>query len=511
MKQFTLVLFILLISGLTLVNAQIQDETVSFDSVFTFHFDTNDPDNLNSYFVKEIARYNFLNLYTTQYTLSYSLDLSIKKSTDGTILIEPTLRQGKMNGEVYYEKFDLSEVLMPTTYDFSLLMNTHSSSQTFKFTNLDFGNNTHLPLNDSREDPFQNADFKITDVSFHYDELDKETFQNRINIIHQFLGFYELLDFNLQKSKTIDPENPDSLLLTFFKIYDLKRFKEILELDEITIQLPESYEENFRENRRSLNSNLRRLETLFTQNADTLKIAISDKDLVAASQAIINLQYDYLSLMKISNHLFEPVFLKVTNFFSSPNDWAAQEMEMQETLLKKTPPEVALQKIQDFSKILYNQYIIEADTLISNEKFVEAALMVENATTLCEIKPETGCEILTFNKTAQTKYGIFDAYLRVAESAMEKGILDYAQKYVLLAKDFQSQNSDIILSSGPVEKSLEELAWKYFQNARELFDDENYGEAFDGFASAREIYDMIEISTYNDLIDKQMKKCIFDN
>jgi len=355
------------------------------------------------------------------------------------------------------------------------------------------------------------VDFKITDVSFHYEESDKITFQNRINSIHQFLGFYELLDFNLQKSIHLDPENPDSLLSTFFKIYDLKRFNEILALNEITIEIPASYYQNFRENLRGFNSNLRRLETLFTQNADTLEIVVSNDDLQAATKTIINLQYNYLSLMNNSNHLFEPVFLMVTNFYVSPDDWAMQEIDLRNALFAKVPLEIANQTIQDFGRMLYNQYITEADTLITYEKFVAAALMVENATTLCKINPETDCEILTFNKTAQTKYGIFDAYLRVASSAMEKGILDYALKYLLLAKEFQSQNCNILLSSGPVENSLEKLAWKYFENARELCEAENYGEAFDRFASARELYDMIEINTYNDLIDKQMKKCIFDN
>jgi len=511
LNRKTIAIFILLISGFATANAQLQGGAISIDSVFTFRYDADDPENMNSYFVKEIARYNFLNLYNTRYTLSYSLELSIKKSPEGIFLIDPTLKQGKVKGDVYYEKFDLAEVLMPSTYDFSLLVNTHSASQTFKFTNLDFGNNMPLRLNDLQEDPFQNVEFNIRDVYFRYDDVDKETFQNRINKIHQFLGYYELLDFNLQKSKNLDPENSDSLLANFFKIYDLKRFKEILENNEIAIQIPVAYEQNFREKLRGLNSNLRRLETLFTQNTDTLEIVISNKDLVEASQTIINLQYNYLVLMKNSNHLFEPVFLKVTNFFGSPDGWVLQEIEMRKILFKKVTPEITNQTIQDFSRILYSQYITEADTLISIEKYVEASLMVENATTLCNIKPETGCEILTFNKTAQTKYGIFDAYLRIASSAMEKGMLDYAQKYIFMARDFQSQNSNIILSPGLVEKSLEKLAWKYFQNARELFDDEKYGEAFIDFLRVQELYDMIEINTYNDLIYKQMKKCIIRN
>lgn len=513
MNRSTFLIFILLISGLNAANAQLRGDGISVDSVFTFRYDADDPENINSYFVKEIARYNFLNLYNTQYTLSYSLKLSITKTPEGIYMIEPTIKRGKMSGDISYENFDLAEVLRPTAYDFSLWIGTNSASQTFEFNNLDVGFNEPLPLNNLNvdPDPFQNVDFKISDLSFHYKEVDKTTFQSRINSIHQFLGFYELLNFNLQKSINLDPENPDSLLSTFFKIYDLKRFNEILALDEITIEIPDTYDQIYRENLRGLNSNLRRLETLFSQNADTLDIVVSNDDLHAAAQTIINLQYDYLSLMNTSNHLFELVFLKVTNFYSSPDDWAIQEIDLRKTLFGKVPVEIANQTIQHFGRMLYNQYITEADTLICNEKFVAAALMVGNATTLCNINPETDCEILTFNKTAQTKYGIFDAYLRVASSAMEKGILDYALKYLLLAKDFQSQNSNIILSSGPVEALMEKLAWKYFENARELCEAENYGEAFDRFASARELYDMIEINTYNDLIDKQMKKCIFDN
>jgi len=184
---------------------------------------------------------------------------------------------------------------------------------------------------------------------------------------------------------------------------------------------------------------------------------------------------------------------------------------MQKSLFKNSPHEIASQTMHGFARKLYQQYIIEVDTLISKEKFVKAALMVAHATTLCKINPEFNCDILTFNKTAQTKYGVFDAYLRVAKSAMEMGKLDYAQKYVILAKDFQSQNNGIILSSGPVDSAMKDLAWKYFEQAREFFTIENYEDAYNGFANARELYDMIEVDTYNDLIEKQMRKCIFEN
>ena len=137
--------------------------------------------------------------------------------------------------------------------------------------------------------------------------------------------------------------------------------------------------------------------------------------------------------------------------------------------------------------------------------------MITGAKTLCEIYPDTDCEILTFNKEAQAKYGIYDSYLHVAKTAMNKNMPALARKYLDLAHKFQHLNKTLILSCNVVEQLLDELAWKFFENAKQFYDIGNYAEALEAYANALEIYDIIDVNTYNDLIEKQMKNCIIKN
>ncbi|MCF8367332.1 MAG: hypothetical protein K9H16_16205, partial [Bacteroidales bacterium] len=199
------------------------------------------------------------------------------------------------------------------------------------------------------------------------------------------------------------------------------------------------------------------------------------------------------------------------NFFPSINNWTPYEESLRKLIQKETTTEFADQAIKSFCKTLYINYINEADSLISDEKYSEADLMIKNASTFCNLNPDKQCEILTFNKLAQAKYGIFDAYLQVALSAMEMGKLEFAQNYLRLAMEFQIANSNIIISSTTVEQYYEELAWAYFEAAKDFYNLENFREAFDAYVNARQIYDLIEIDTYDELIDKQIKRCFINN
>lgn len=90
------------------------------NSVYAFKFGVDDVRSLNNYFVKEMARYNYLNLYKIQYTLNYELEVNISEKPGGYYEIESNISRNQMEGDIYYEKFDLSDVLMPSGYSFEI-------------------------------------------------------------------------------------------------------------------------------------------------------------------------------------------------------------------------------------------------------------------------------------------------------------------------------------------------------------------------------------------------------
>lgn len=511
LKYLKSLFLILLLLRICNTEAQVPMQKATLDSVFVFRFDPSNPDDLNSFFVKELVRFNYLNLYKTNYALNYSFEVSIVVNPAGDCLIIPEFKKLQLVGDVFYLNFDLSDVLMPSAFDFNLKFKGDTSTYIFHKSISDTGKPEPFIADNISADTYKTTEIEISKLSFHYDEGDKQVFFDRINAIHSFAGFYELLEFNLQKSTKINPETKDSLLSVFFEISDLIRFNTILEKNEITFDLPEFYSAHFYENQRKLNSNLRRLQTLFGQNADTLPRGMTTQEMDAAAKTIIAMQKKYMSRMKSSNHLFEPVYLLVANFYSTPDDWAMQEKSLRKLLPSQSSAEFEDQEIKSLCKTLYTNFINEADSLIAKEKYIEAALMIENATTFCKLYPDNQCEILTFNKQAQAKYGIYDSYLQVAFSAMEMGKLDFAQKYIFMARDFQMANSNTIISAAKIDQYLEKLAWSFFESARDFYDLNDYQQAYKDYVNAREIYDLIEINTYDELIDKQIKRCFINN
>lgn len=509
--QRNIFLTILIVFLSITLNAQFTGDSISEELMVEFRIDTLNSESQGSYFITEIARYNYLNLYNTHYNLRFAHECSIIKTPEGHFQCQSVIKNNTLEGNIFYQRFNLSDVLMPAMYNLDIDITQGSSQQHYSFQNLRFSVINELPFRDAAIDPSGEGKFKISNISFYYNENNEQAFRDRIEDIHRFLGFDKLLAFNLQKAENINPEDNYDLLSNFFRITDLMLFREKLEKNKIPFQLPEVYELVFNENHRKLNANLRRLETMFSQNADTLHTAISDDDIKIASQTLIQLQYDYLTLMNQSNHFFEPVFLSTVNFFDSVEAWEETEKLLSKKLLSKADIPSENEILKKLCHTIYADYISETDTLIALQKYNEAVIMAGSATTFCKVYPDTDCEVLTFNKTAQVKYGIFDAYLRIARTAMEKNMPGFARKYLDLAREFQQTNSRVIISSHVVEDLLEDLAWNFFESAGFFYDVKNYKDALENYVNAREIYLMIEIDSYNDLIEKQIKRCLLSN
>jgi hypothetical protein len=511
LKHLYIFLLTINLAGSHVYGMNSPETTLSEKAVFVYRFNPATPGHLNSFFVKEIARYNYLNLYTTQYSLTYKLEVQVKETPEGNLLIEPAIAQRHLEGDIFYENFDLSDVLMPQAFGFDLIISDNYNEKNHRFTNLKFNNSEPLFLSRDFTGAFSDVEFRISNITFNYDEKNKLRFNDRIKGINRFLAHFRLLEFNHDKSGHINPEDPEQLFPNFFRIYDLRRYLTMAEGLKTPFGIPYEYENAFGENQRKLNAGLRRLETLFKQIADTLNTRITGADFRDAARAIIDLQQDYLTLMNSTNHLYEPVFLPVINFFKSPDDWKAVEAQLRFSLLPNTGNAASDEFLKKLGSSIYAQYLLEADTLIATQKFNEAAIMVAGASTFCQIYPDNNCDILTFNKTAQAAYGIFDSYLRVAKTAMENNKPDFALNYLRLALDFQQQNSHIIISTLLVGQAFEELGWSYLENAMALYDAGMMNEACEYYTSAREIYRMTHVETYNDLIEKHIKKCMMEN
>lgn len=505
-KPKTLLLFLLLARCVHVFAASPAEISFNEKANITVRYLPNENNTLNNFYIKEIARLNFLNLYETYFSIDLEIRGKITENDNGGYSMKFGVYNPLLSGDVYYKGFDLSEVLVPGKYDLTLVITSPEISDTLHLTNIR-PNREWATLFDSTSASLINqATFAVAELKPHHYADAKTVFENRIAKINRYLAYTELLALNLEKAKAVNPETRDAVLPVYMKIYDLKRFEELLSQLDIKFQIPENQEVEMLNNHKSLNSHLRRLQTLFFQNFDSLKPAFSTSAFEDAALTLIEIQQAYLQQMGTSNHLLEPGYLEVADLFNCISGWK----KLSENLKEEVFPDdgTAAEKLSTFAHVLYRSYSATCDTLIAAENYNEAAIFAISAQTFCEASPDETCDIIVFNKIAQTRFGIYDAYLRVATSAMENNNPDYGYKYLKLAGDFQKKNSTFIISSAAIDHGLEELAWQYFELANAHYDNADYEDALGNFLNAQEVYNKIGEDQYLDIIEKKIGRCM---
>lgn len=501
-------LIIVLVFSLPVIGSTPPEINISERSEVAFRFRPGSSDHLNNYFVKEIARYNFLNLYTTEYIIDFELLVMITENDRGGYMLQADVKNPKMKGDIYYKDFDLSGVLLPSSFEFNLLASNKSQSKTLNFQgmNLDSENTVEFELHALSN--VEHPEFSVLNIDFRYNDADRLKFEKRIAGINHYLAYSEMLDLNLEKAGGIHPQTRDSILPVFVQIFDIERFKNRLSMMEPDFPVPASYQQKMKNHNRKLDAFLRRANTLFFRNIDTLKPIIGYTQLVNAAEMLVQLQKEYLAAMRNTSHHYEPAYLEVMEFFGDKPGWYDLASRLEGEILPEAMIYDDTEIISDFTKILYQRYARECDTLIAREEFNEAEIFAIHAKTFCNLLPDNDCGIITFNRLSQTKYGIFDSYLRVAHSAMENQNLPFSLKYLKLAQAFQTKNSRFIISRVAVDNALEELAWAFLKHGENMYETEDFSIALESYTTSREIYVELSIANYLNLLDKQIGRCV---
>jgi hypothetical protein len=509
MKMFLKILIttcILLASGFASATTPV-DLTISENAVYSFRFEPGNTATLNNHFIKEIARYNYLNLYSTSYYLDYELEVKILETANGAFEIESAMTKSSMDGDIYYEKFDLSEVLIPSQYSFELVIANENGNREITLSGFNTGNNNQmrnisLPVNKTSK-----YELTIKNVNFAYAETDKAHFEERIKAINAYLAFYQLLGFNLKKAQQIAINDTSPVLANFIKIYDLQRFYELFKNRPDTIFIPEHYRMQQKEMETKFSSELRRLSYLFDNTMDGKSLTPENIHAVE-TPALLQIQQEYLNAMNSTSHLLEPVYMQVINFFDGQPGWNHFKTNFIERFFENNKEEDGRKVLPILAARLYEDYISNALTLMNQEAYIEAVIFLNSAKTLCHNLAEFDCELYTFHQLSTAKYGIYDSYISVATSAQKAGSTSLAYTYLMMARQFQKNNNNLIISSGVVDKALARLAWQFIEEGNLLKQSDNQIQSLECFVNAKDIYMLIGESQHIDYIDKQIARLL---
>ena len=508
-KKRCFILLVFLQFSLLLAAIGPDDYTLFNQSVFRFRYNPSDARALNNFFIREIANYNYLELYKTGYNLGFEHSLNIREPSKGNFEIGSSMVLKGMDGDIFYEGFNISQVLMPSTYSFDLSVFDKDLRliKVLNFKDLFIGKLDDEPVN-LIELPIQSGSvFKITNLTFSYLETDKTGFIERIVEVNRFLGFLSLSANMLIKAGSINPDEPEIILSNFIKIYDLERFSKISASLTFSsdLDIPEKDSLAFSENLFSHSVNQRRLQTIFDQNVDTLKKEIGNAEIQAAAEKIINLQLGYLTSLEMSKYLFEPVYLQMSRMFGNQNSWISLLDAI--TAYFSGRPQISF--LPDFGntfgRILYQKYLAKADWLIEQQKYNEAVLLIESAGVVCQNQIEKDCDLAVFNRLSKAKYGIYDAYLKIAGQALTKKSPDLAKKYLDIAQVFQENNRSMILSKELINQNMRILAEEYCDLGRKALKSGFAIEALNDLSSALAIYQRLHETNFDDQIKNDLE------
>lgn len=507
-----LIILTIAFSGL-LSNWLIAGEPAGFNiserSVYSFRYNAANNFPLNNYFVKEIARFNYLNLYKTNYQLDYEFRIYLQKVNDTAVSVNCSVTPLELKGDVFYERFNLSDVMIPSVCDFVINVKDDQNR-----------NKTAIQVSDCQVSmspenvftlkgfiPDNKPAFEISDVRFKYLPDNKTLFEQRISAINHYLACLELSKFAMNKPRTINPDTRENTLPAFLKIHDLQRLLEYLNRQDHSrlTDIPLQYANEYKSNIGFLDSQVRRLTTVFYQNMDTLTVCLNSEDYLAASSQIIAIQKGYLRALTRANYLFEPVFMEMAHYFPRPDGWSLLMNEMK-NLFKNSVTTRERIHPEDFGKLLIDSYIQETDSLIASENFTDAVLMLESAEIACEDMSDDDCGLDVFRRLSLSKYGIYDSYISVARSAIEAGNLNLAYKYLLMARDFQKTNSNLIITAGQVNSDLEKLAWLLLDAGRGTDYSHLTEENLAYLDKAWDIYQMINVHDFDHIITRLLQK-----
>lgn len=505
MKQIIFIFFMIagIASQAAAENPPVFHQTLN--QSFRFSYNRTDAPATNNLLVREIARINYLNLYRTGYELEYALEIKIMASGDDELIISSNLTPSAVTGDITYKGFDLSTAITPNIYGFSIsVFDRDRLLLTIEPANLPVGETTTTVLLPAGDIDPEKVNFLTTDVDLSYNEQKILAFNHRVAEINEFLAYLELLEHSVVKTQTIDPEKRNDPIGTHLAIFDLERFQYNLQQQHFKplSNSPDNYLTAFHSATTELNSHLRRLRTIFTRNTGSQNIFVDEQTYAQAAAMLIEIQTGYLDAMKQASHFHEPVYMKFAKLLSTTEDWHELLTNAHQTF--SNIDSVAFRK--NFGENLWHAYLKSAEMFFAEEKYNEALLMLSDAEVICNAMPDIDCGMQVFHNMAKARFGIYDAYLRIAESAMENGNLNLAAHYLNLARNYQSENSGLIIIPAAVNRLSESLAWQYFESGRSALRDENTVQAMAHLIAAQEFYKLLNIRDFDDAIEKEFIK-----
>ncbi len=447
--------------------------------------------------------------YQTKFTLSFDENIKITRDKN-VVSIFVDYQNIFVNGDVLYKGFNMTDVLIPSKYDFkgSLYRNKNILLADFAPQKTNFSlifNESQLQFNDTSRQT--NYSFTVNSFKFYYDQVARTRFREKVGMVNQY--FIAEVDLN-SLNKLLSDINPNA-----FETID-----------------------NTQKEMNSIKSKLDNVSTAVFWQA----LQITNYDPLGLQPKLFNLQKNYQEIQQQLNETYSELhqlyYKKALNLYNNKKVAEAKIAFEKSMYYQKdfAPSQFFLariafeQKKTDESKEqlikLFTFKFIDEDThkaalelanalewtdlnaaagLLTQQKFEEALLAADKAEDFCKSLPSFSCSDTIELIRKDCYNGIYQQYIMDAGNSFNLKKVDRAESEINKAIAYQQKYRKYVSEDKAANDLLEKIKVEQYYltiiKGKAEMDAHNYRNAFLEFKKAADLEQLYPVKKVKQLPD----------
>ena len=505
LKNFIPIFFVLVWAG-SIGAPEVAPFVLNENSTYVFEYTKNyaERNSTNNYFIKELARHNLTGLYNTSYTFHFSLQKSIHKIEDNTFEAEALLTGQKCTGNIYYKKFDISDILIPDKADFDIYIEengNYTAKQSFREVFRDDKLNFNFKFVFEVFDESRHYNLIVDNIKFYSADTDRKVFQDRLRLIDDYYAAISAMEHNINKLESIT-YSPSKIPAIFILIQEMERSNRSILASEFIRELDIHTNDpgGFRELQKKYLLQLNAATFHFEKLVSTLDYIKFSENLAELSRIHVDYANNFMDLSQNTSHSFQPYFYKLGMVEYSPVEMYDFKKGIEQIVRKSKFCNDSDVVFERFKAEIYKAYLEKSEKLLREEYFHLAKGVLENAQrfymALLGNQPPLELNI----QLSRANYGIYNSYLHLIDRAIDIGNYELAENYIAKAKKFQEEHSSTIISRNQIHKASEELIDLYINKGFRQIKSGEFEESVYCFEQAHSVSNNIGVYNHDYII-----------
>jgi hypothetical protein len=469
MKHFSFILIYILcflkFSDSQIISQPILPEAKKDSFLFKFSDINSEKGKITNYMIEELSKSIPKMLDYTQYSFTYNYQVTFfsNNKIPNWHAVSVEIKDGKCSGDIYYKKFNVSDVLLPEYADIIIdLKNTDGSvaaSVPVASVKLMKGKGEKDNIRIENLQQVSQWNVAIQNKLFYYSDSGLTAFKNEVQYINDYYNTEFVISTALQKLQSINLDNVEMVKVYDFEVKDVEKIVDDLnnKLYPEKLHLDNNDPVDFKDKFLDLIQQTRKMRFMINNMLGTIDKVYYDKGMEYYKAGDISNALKFMGKSTEANPYYSEAFYQTAYIYYTQKDLENAAKNISIITTKLNPDPQILKLTLKLGNDIYKDFISIAEEFMLAEKYNEALEVLAKAKEFCTASPAINCNEILQKDIAKSKYGVYNSFVTVSQEALNKDILYLAEIYIVKAKNYQKDNSTDIISSAEADDLLNQL------------------------------------------------------